>query len=423
MSWRSSRWRTSGLVPDQQVETLVESVPATLTISPETRAALRDAGRRLARNTDRYGNPLPIGTASVIAVERASDTETRVRVSDHVGFIAVPGLQLHVIPKIPTPHLLGLARQSRLIPRVTTGAGSVAAADDLAVLVATWFINALERVIEQGLASDYREQRDELPVVRGRIVPLDTVRLLHRGRLAVVAEYEEFDADTPLNRLLLEAARRVAAGAPLPHSLRSRAARSVVRMDGVGRFRADDANAGVERRTSHYRDAAELAREVLRSTGRTLDAGSSRGWTFLVRTPELVEAGIREVLADGLPSLAVQKRKVSLGASGLTVSPDIVFGSDGPVADVKYKVDGAGWEPRADLYEVVAFAAALRTPTAAIIRFRSDSAPSPPPLSVGDFVVNDLMYRARSDWTPQQAVEDLVDQTRAWLGMPAAAAA
>ncbi len=59
--------------------------------------------------------------------------------------------------------------------------------ENLAVLVAHWFVTALERVLEEGLARDYRQHRDELTAVRGRVLPLNTARLFYRGRGAAQA--------------------------------------------------------------------------------------------------------------------------------------------------------------------------------------------------------------------------------------------
>lgn len=106
--------------------------------------------------------------------------------------------------------------------------------------------------------------------------------------------------------------------------------------------------------------AIALGRNLLRWTGRSLAEGGAAAWTFLIRTPEMVEAGVRSVLAERLGPGTVRKEGRQLVGSTLTFNPDLVFG--GPavaVGDVKYKLAGGDWD-RSDLYQVVAFATAFR---------------------------------------------------------------
>lgn len=288
--------------------------------------------------------------------------------------------------------------------------------DNLAVVIAHWFVTALERVLEEGLARDYREHRDVLTAVRGRILPLDTARLYYRGQLSVVADYEEYDFDTPLNRIMLHVARVLAISTALPGSLRQRALRASKRMDQVGLFKRSDAAAQTDRRTIYYGDALTLARQILASTGRTLDAGVHRSWTFLFRTPLPVEAGIRALVADSLGGPArVRKGQLSLGEAGLTINPDLVF-EDAQVraiGDVKYKLLDPEWD-RSDLYEVVAFAAGYRVPHGLLALFAKPGHTPLPSVAVGDHVVTQVCWPADSSLSPTDATRQFADQLQAW---------
>jgi 5-methylcytosine-specific restriction enzyme subunit McrC len=369
----------------------------------------------LAKGTGRFGAVRTDGSASLVHVRRLDDRSAEVRVVDAVGLVGIPTLEIHVVPKVPQPHLLALLQAEGLAPRFDVAPGHLAADDNLAVLLAHWFTTALEGVLEQGLTADYRAEHGEIRAVRGRIALLETTRLYYRGRLAVVADYEEFDHDTALNRLLRHAARIVASSQPLPQHVRRRALRAAARMDGVGPLRPSDvAGAPLDRRTAHCRDAARLARELIRATGRTLEAGSQRSWTFLLRTPALIEEGIRQLLAAGLAPTAVRRRSVQLPGSAMTVNPDLVFGDRAShVGDVKYKL-GAGEWTRSDLYEVVAFAAALRARAAAIVCFRPTAADALPDVRIGDHAVREVVWPTATD--PAAAAASVVDQAGRWLG-------
>lgn len=244
-------------------------------------------GRQLAKGTNRFGELDEESESSLIHIHRIDATHARVRVLDAVGMIATPTLQLEVAPKIPADHLLHILKAANIVPRLAEQQGGLAADENLAVLISHWFLLAVEQVLEEGLAHDYRLQRDEITAIRGRIAPLETARLYYRGRLAVVAEFEEFDFDTPLNRLLLHAARIIAAGSTLPDDLRRRAIRAAKRMDGVGEFEHSDLLAIPDRRTAHYRDSTMLSKEIIRSAGRALEAGSLKSgrFSFAPRSP------------------------------------------------------------------------------------------------------------------------------------------
>ena len=86
---------------------------------------------------------------------------------------------------------------------------------------------------------------------------------------------------------------------------------------------------------------SRLARHILRHVGRHLAAGSDAAWSFLLRTPEMVEARDLGVLADRLGPARVWKGHLQLPGSTLTFNPDLVFDAAQAVGDVKYKLSRA----------------------------------------------------------------------------------
>jgi 5-methylcytosine-specific restriction enzyme subunit McrC len=369
-------------------------------------------GRSLARKTDRFGRSLPDSKSSLIHVRRLGRGECEIEVLDAVGVIATPSLIIDVQPKIPRAHLIYLLERGNAIPRM--GADTAALAPDTSFfqLVARWFSQALDQVLEQGLARDYRLMRDDVRAARGRVIPLATADHYYRGRTTLVAEFEEFDFDTPLNRLLLHAARLVRANVLLPDGVRRGARRAIARMDGVGELRHGDLHCEPERRTSYYGDAALLARQIINGTGRSLLIGNDRVWTFLMRTPTPVEQGLRDVLRQALPPhLKPAKRQLALEGSKMTLNPDLVFGDTNAIADIKYKVSGSDWD-RADLYEVVAFATGFRASDAAIVDFQA-GAKSRPTVSVGGVTVRHVAWPTR-DISPEAALADVAFEIVAW---------
>jgi len=373
-------------------------------------------GESLARGVDRFGHPISGSRATLIRVNRIDDHHARVTVVDSVGMVAVPRMQLVVKPKIPQGHLLHLVEIAGVLPRLAPRPTSIREDENLAQLIARWFVTALERVLEEGLSRGYRERTGELKSVRGRVSPLHSARLFYRGRLAVFSEYEAFDFDTPLNRLLLGAAKVVAAGVPFPEKTRRRAIRAIKRMDEVGEFCPGDLSARAERTTAHYADAATLAREVIESSGRSLSAGLGRGWGFLFRTAKPVEIGIRNILRESFADeLAVTKKQFRFGGSKMNASPDLVFGDVLAVGDVKYKLGGDSWS-RPDLYEVVAFAAAAEREHAVLANFRPLGSPALLPVQVGRIEITEVSWPADVELDPHEAAGIFAERVGSWVG-------
>ena len=232
--------------------------------------------------------------------------------------------------------------------------------------------------------------------------------------MAITCEFDEFDEDNSLNRLLLAAALAVGGSQILPADLRQRARRISLRLDGVGRLRPQDLRAVVDRRTDYYRDAVALAKSILASAGRSLEEGPEAAWSFLIRTPEMVEAGLRQVLAVGLSQRwQVAKGHLQLPGSTKTLNPDLVFGDGLAVGDVKYKLTGQDWNT-GDLYQTVSFAAVYRTRRALLISFSPD-AEVLPELTVGDIRVTHMPWQASRGTSPEDAANLLVAQVSTWL--------
>lgn len=343
-----------------------------------------------------------------------STGEWLVRVLDAVGLVVVDGVQLVIHPKIPQAHLIYLLEVGGYIPRVSHELGAADAGSSLWRLVARWFIGAAETVLRRDLLRDYHTESGELPAARGQVVALQTAQAYYAGRLSFECRYEEFGYDTPLNRVVKRAAQIVAGSTLLDKQLRRRAVEVLARMELVGALQDQDLRVKTDRNSTYYREAFGWARHVLFARGRTLDAGQQAAWTFLIRTPEPVEAGIREILQRSIGRAHVSKRGRRLDGTHLTINPDLVLSDSLAVADVKYKLCGSDWN-RPDLYQLVTFAAGFRTLDGALINFCGPDSSVLPSLKVGDIGIRHLPWRADAALRPESAADEFVRCTRDWL--------
>jgi 5-methylcytosine-specific restriction enzyme subunit McrC len=277
------------------------------------------------------------------------------------------------------------------------------------------------------LLKDYELVVDDPSAVRGTVIATTTAQAYYSGRVTFVCEFDEFDVDTPLNRVLKAAAAMVLRSPRLQSETRKRARSLVLRMNDVGALRPADTNAHLDRRAMYCADAFGLARHLLRSIGRALSGADVPVWTFLIRTPELVEAGVRQLIQRRLPNHTVVKCGLRLVPSTMTLTPDLFFGDSVAVADVKYKLATDEWK-RGDLYQAVTFATGYHARHAAILEFAPADCACLGTLPVGDVTVRHLCWPADGQMSPEDAAACFVSSVGAWLdetarsGRPAAAA-
>ena len=338
----------------------------------------------------------------------------RVRVSDAIGVIGLSSVHLSIEPKIPTPHLFYLLEASGEFPRLTPQRATALHDLYLWELILHWYIAELETLMRRGLLRDYEEKRDVLPVLRGSIDPVGTAHEYYRGHLAFDCVFDEFDFDTPPNRLLSAAARVVVSAPTRDSILRRRAKRALSRFENVGELRSDDLRWQVERRAGYYSSATTLAQHIVRGVGRTISSGREPVTTFLIRTPEMVEAGLRTLLQKALPERKIEKRGIRLEGTTMTLNPDLVFDSGESVGDVKYKLPGADWS-RPDLYQLVAFATGFGAKKGVLVHFARGRDEGLPTVRVGDVQLHAASWLARDEMDPEQALSELVVALRAAL--------
>lgn len=395
-----------------------------VTLTATQLAALNSLGQRLASDKRWWGDTqsstaddardTPTGR-SVLRCERISGTRCRLRVTDCIGAISVAGIDIIVEPKIPTSHLIYLLEASSAIPRLADqDRASIAEGVSFWRLLASWYLREAERLLRRGLIRDYRPTNDILKVVRGRANIISTARDYYAGRIALHCEYEDFDENNALNRCLLAAARHIVASPLLDTLTRRRARRLTMRFENVDDLHQDDTRATTELRTHYYTDALILARSILTATTRTLAAGTASAWTFLFRTPSVVEEGVRGLLRQALVDRhEVERGTLTLAPSSKTLNPDLVFDGGAAVADIKYKVATNDWQ-RSDLYQVVTFATGYRASRCAIIGF-SDGAVPTSPLHVGDVTADFISWPADARLQPQDAASRLAGDVVVWL--------
>jgi 5-methylcytosine-specific restriction enzyme subunit McrC len=392
-----------------------ESKPALLKLTEGELDALLLVGKELASTSTWWGSSGAEPIRSVISVERLRDGSCRVTFKDVIGMVRVGDKQISVKPKIPMNHFTYIASRSELAPRLSTTSTQVQEGIDFTALIARWCVDAAEVLLRQGLRKDYTDRTDELDQVQGSIHPMQTTMLNSIGVPRAVCSFQEFTEDTMLNRLVKAACLNVARMDIIDPTVRSRARQVAYRMDDVGAMLQTDLRVQLDRLTANYSRLLNLSLLVLSGLGLTVAAGRHIGTAFLIRTPELIEDGLRSILKEGLQGIKVTKRRLMLGDSGLSINPDLVFGSTLAVADVKYRLLEKDWS-KSDFNQVVTFATGFHTNSAAVIGFSSGAEALPRPVSVGQVNVRAFSWGALKEVDPKTTASALTANLREWLG-------
>lgn len=187
-------------------------------------------------------------------------------------------------------------------------------------------------------------------------------------------------------------------------------------MEGAGDLLPTDLHASFDRRTRSYREPFALARLVIAGQGASLSTGTEAAWSFLLRTPEWVEAGLRALLRERLGEERVpMRRKRAIVGSGLTVTPDLVLRGAGQVyvGDIKYKLAAQDWR-RSDLYQIVFFAEAFHARAGLLLGFSGPSHQAKPAVRIGDQIVTEVLWSTLAA-TPEEAATEFVGRVEAWM--------
>jgi len=394
---------------------LIESKKSSLNISEDDASLLSAIGRELASTQRWWGETRPPENRSVIDVRRALDGRFEVTFREVIGVVQIGRHRIHVRPKIPWDHFIFIASRSELAPRVSSEITSVESGLEFLEILCRWFIEAAERLLVLGLRSDYLEVAEEREEIRGQLLPLQTAMEIMKGRPIALCVFDELSIDTPFNRIIRTTCERVARLEKVSAEIRKRSRRLAYRMDTVGALRPADRRLKPDRLSASYIHPLALARLILDGCGVTLSNGHVQGTSFLIRTPEIIEDGMRTIVAEGLPSIQVRKRRQLLDDSGISINPDIVFGDSLAIADVKYKYFDRDWN-RNDFNQIVAFATAFHCDRCALLGFISEASFSKPSnVSVGRVKATRIGWPVGLGTQPRKNADAVVAELNDWL--------
>lgn len=351
-----------------------------------------------------------------------------IRATQHVGTVVTEDVHLLVRPKVPVVNLLHLLEADGSALEVGRGSFDYGVDPELVPAFATLYARRLEDALSSGVVRAYVTEEDRLLVPRGRI---DIVRQARTGwsALPVACRFDEYAVDTPLNRILLAAARRLVRMAGVAPATRRRLVRAVDRLDGVGLLHLSDTEGPTcfTRLDERFRATEALARIVLASASVRDETGTVGANSFLLDMNVVFEHFVSHRLARSMRSplrVDLQHRLALDEDRHVQMRPDIVL-RDGSqivtVADAKYKISSDGLGRTSDYYQLLAYVTALALPAGLLIYCQADGDAPPRQVSVrhtSQVLESHALRLDGSIRTIEDGIEELAERLRSLGARP-----
>jgi len=282
----------------------------------------------------------------------------QVKAAQYVGMIAAATIRLEILPKIEG---LGLGETRRVLIRMIGIAWDVPVRDgevtghdyqshDLLELLIGLFARRLQAQVRAGLSRAYRRHEDDLSRLRGKMAVTRQFTKLAASPQKLACQYDEFTADTDINRLLLcavEFLRRRSVRADTQRLLSEIAAH----FTDVQTATVPDVLSGaiaIDRVNRRWEILVTLARQLLSHVYQTVHSGERDGIALLFDMNLLFEAYVAAIARKVCLPLGYLVHfqgpmrclaHTEAGRSVFQTKPDLYFkrGEDVVVLDTKWK--------------------------------------------------------------------------------------
>ena len=303
-----------------------------------------------------------------------------VRAQQVVGVLAIPGKTVEILPKVDGAdgqvrralvHMIAVAHDLKVADAEL--AALATQRHDLLEIVIGLFVQRLSTAVRRGLPRRYIGHEDDLSMLRGRLNVVRQFTQLAVRPDVLACRYDELSEDTPLNRVLKAAVKRLAG------VTRSDAnARRLVELAARFEFVGDSAyplreRVNRDRTNTAYHDLYQLAQFLLSGEWQTTTGGKAMGFTLLFRMNVLFEEFIGKSLQRvlGRNRVGLQKRSVyalqdAAGKDLFNLQPDVLIDVKGGcpiVLDTKWKKLKPKKRPKlgvreSDVYQMLVYAGA-----------------------------------------------------------------
>ena len=290
-----------------------------------------------------------------------------IQVTNYVGVVRTPGgHQIEVLPKIGKSNQAGQENNHedvrdlliQMLSCLREFPSSINVGDanlrttrmNLLEIFIRAFLESVKPVVKHGLRKDYINQRDNLFVLRGKLLVSQHLRhnLVRPDRF--YTEHDEFSVNRPINRLLSAALQRVMSWTTSAQNqqLARQLQFAFADVPPSTNPHADFQRVRWDRGMKYYEEALSWAKLILNTSSPLTNAGQHRAPTLLFPMERVFEAYVGRHLPKQFPEYKVRKQAKSFhlvkhdGKKWFGLKPDFIFrdkdGETCAVLDTKWKL-------------------------------------------------------------------------------------
>jgi len=275
----------------------------------------------------------------------------QIQIKGFVGVISMPdGTQIEVLPKINEDSGQSALEESRatlwkMLKEVnnlksveSTEAALKIKKQALPEMLITWFLQAVNQVVQQGIRKDYSRIDAQERFLKGQLQLSKQLREPPHKQHIFQIEYDVFSANRPENRLLHSALIAISKCSK-NNDNKKRAKHFLLLFDDVplsNNYQHDFSKWAVSRDMHYYQPLLPWVKLILNQHSPFALVGKNSGISFLLPMETLFEKYVAKCIAKKLPSQFIlteqkpQKPLVSQGESGggkgvFQMKPDIVI--------------------------------------------------------------------------------------------------
>jgi 5-methylcytosine-specific restriction enzyme subunit McrC len=288
-----------------------------------------------------------------------------------IGVVSLPSLVIEVRPKVPMSSVLFLVSYAYDAASWFPEQPEFADNDDFADVMAIMLARIVVHVTRRGLLNGYRTEDESLQAPRGRILFDEQNRRRFGMSPPIEVRHDVFTPDILENRLLLAALNAMNSVGRRSDRARRELFRAQRLLGGVSvqRFRPSAVPDVVfTSLNQHYRPGVSLAVLVLRAASLDIGQGGARGSAFLIDMnlafERFVRTALRTIFEIDIARFPERAPSTFLDhAAVISLKPDLCLVENQKIrwiGDAKYKRLPSGAYSNADLYQLLAYAIALK---------------------------------------------------------------
>lgn len=276
-----------------------------------------------------------------------SEGKQEIRTQQYVGYIVLPNHVISIAPKIPSISFLNMVRYALHLPHLRAEEFELSEEDNYYDIIVLFLLNELERILQRGLHTGYKNYEESLNRLRGKILFKEQINNNYNRADRIYCSYSELSSDITENRIIKYTLHYLSQCYFPNESMNAQLLRYYRRLDEIDLIPVSTESFGSIEYTplnEHYRTIITLCELFLRDSSLDQEKiGEKTTISFLIDMNKLFEAFVANLLIEKLEGYEVDTQKIiypELEGSRFKIILDLLISKNGKpilILDTKYQ--------------------------------------------------------------------------------------